>query len=154
MSGTVSIPSTKSWWGTLLSGRPHQVITLDSGATYLKRWYVIPRNRRLNVYVHWFMASDQPPVHCHPWDFASLVLFGAYTEVTEAGSQRRRPGSFARRVATHRHQIVLDQDSSGRELPCLTLVITGPRRRLWGFWCGPGRFVPWDKFSGGCGEPQ
>lgn len=154
MSATVSIPGAGHWLRTLISGKPHQVITNDLGEPYLKRWYVIPRNGHLNVYVHRFTASDQPPIHDHPWDYASLVLSGAYTEHTETGTHRRRPGSFGRRAATHRHQIVLDRDTDGRERPCTTIIVTGPRRRIWGFWCSPTQFVAWDSFSGGCGEVQ
>ncbi|MGC7247361.1 hypothetical protein RBA15_22585, partial [Mycobacteroides abscessus subsp. massiliense] len=53
-----------------------------------------------------------------------------------------------------------------REDSCVTLVITGPRVRVWGFWCKDRfgetrsrqyeveRFVPYyDWHDGGCGEP-
>ena len=32
--------------------------------------------------------------------------------------------------------------------PFMTLFITGPKIRDWGFWCDKGtRFVPWEKFT-------
>lgn len=78
-------------------------------------------------------------------------------EVTQAGRTVRRTGSIAYRRAAHRHRVELLRDAAGHEKPCWTVIITGPRRRRWGFWCprttGPDHFVPWQDFgAGGCGE--
>ncbi len=157
MSAIVSTPIEKPWLRTLLSGRPHQIIRSERGE-YLHRYFLWPRNRWHNLYLHRFVGSDDPPaLHSHPWSFATLIVSGSYTEVTEDGAHWRGPGSLAFRRAGHRHRVQLLRDSSGREQVCLTIVLTGRRTQAWGFFCprrdGTWRFVPWQNFSaGGCGE--
>jgi hypothetical protein len=160
MSATVSYPNPGRWLGMLLRGQPHQIIR-NSDAPYLHRWYLLPRNRRLNVYLHRFLASDDPiGLHDHPWWFCSLILRGWYYEVTATVTTVRRRGSIAVRRATHRHRVCLPRDANGREIPCLTIIITGPHVREWGFWCSrataePDHFIPWrDIDAGGCGDPD
>jgi len=103
--------------------------------TYLERWYVIPRNPVFNIYLHRFLRSDVDfALHDHPWSNLSILLLGSYIEHTKTGQQllcsgdlRFRPsGTFAHRVA-----LINDQ-------PCVTLFITGPRYRTWGFHCKSG----------------
>ena len=66
------------WLHLLLQRRPHQMVG-PTHAPYLMRWFVLPHNRFVNVYVHKFPASDDPEVaHDHPWWFASLVISGSY----------------------------------------------------------------------------
>ncbi|MBU8819577.1 hypothetical protein KL864_27195 [Mycolicibacterium goodii] len=185
MSETSTLPSNREWFRRLLSGRPHQIIG-GSDDPYMLRWYVIPRNPVLNVYLHKFLRSDDDrALHDHPWWFVSLILKGGYTEVTGAGRTPRsglvggryrgwdrtlvfRPATFRHRVelwpvVEHSKPFLGRRDR--RELPCWTLIVTGPRRRLWGFWCPSGRgkvdypvrdgdrFVPWTEFGdAGCGE--
>ncbi|MEB3031788.1 hypothetical protein [[Mycobacterium] nativiensis] len=158
MTAVVSNPRRDGWVRTLCSGRPHQVVDSDAGP-YLHRWFLIPHNGRLNVYLHKFVRSDDPgPLHDHPWAFLSIILSsGGYREVTEAGDVLRRRGSVAWRRAAHRHRVELLRDRHGGELPCWTIIVTGARRRAWGFWCplpgGRKRFVGWQDFgAGGCGE--
>lgn len=178
---TPVVPSNTGWLRRLLSGTPHMVI----GGTedpYLLRWYVIPRNPIVNVYVHKFMRSDDDrALHDHPWWFVSLMLRGEYDEVTAGGMKRRSAGSIAFRPAEWRHRVQLLAKLAGtgpagpilEEVPCWTLIVTGRRVRTWGFWCQDWnhraaltglatsppdpieRFVPWTEFGGaGCGEPQ
>lgn len=151
MSATVSQPVAAGWLPLLLRRQPHQVVG-TSHAPYLMRWFVLPRNRFLNVYLHKFIDSDDPVAHNHPWWFASIVLSGCYVEHTDDGARLRRRGSVALRAASFRHTIELLADADGRPVPCRTLVVTGPKVREWGFWCAGERFVPWDEFDGGCGE--
>ncbi|MDO3240997.1 hypothetical protein P5W04_12795 [Mycobacteroides abscessus subsp. abscessus] len=158
MSATISTPNPGSWLAVLLRRQPHQII-YNHGAAYLQRWYLIPRNPLCNIYLHRFVASDDPTCHDHPWWFASLILTGGYTEVQPSRITSRRPGSLALRQAQHRHSVRLPRTPEGNEIPCLTLVLTGPRVRDWGFWCplrnGSYRFVPWRQFGpGGCGESE
>jgi hypothetical protein len=157
VSATVSVPKPDGWLRVWLSGNPHQVVSSSTG-TYLLRWFVLPHNRFLNIYLHRFVASDDPVPHDHPWPFFSMVLGRGYIEATDASRIRRGRGSVAFREATFSHSVELLRDRSGREIPCWTLVITGPRCRAWGFWCpralGPAQFIPWQEFdAGGCGEP-
>jgi hypothetical protein len=115
---------------------------------YLLRWWLIPRNRLFNVYLHCFMRSDDDrALHDHPWANCSIVLRGAYTEHTidAGGIQRRRvinagsvrlrlSGRFAHRIELH-------------DGPCWTLFITGPRYREWGFHCPEQGWVHWKRFT-------
>lgn len=159
MSAEISTPERGSWLQTLRSRRPHQVIRCERG-DYLHRWFLVPQNRWVNVYVHRFVGSDDPPaLHNHPWRFLSLVLSGAYLDVTEHGAQWRGPGSLVYRPAHHRHRVQLIRDAEGRERRCVSVVVTGAHQQTWGFFCprseGRWRFIPWREFTaGGCGEPD
>lgn len=159
MSAEVSTPEQGSWLQTLRTRRPHQVIRCERG-DYLHRWFLIPQNRWVNVYLHRFIGSDDPPaLHNHPWPFLSLLISGAYFDVTEHGARWRGPGSLAYRPAYHRHRVELLRDDAGRERPCLSVVITGAHQQGWGFFCpqpdGRWRFIPWRDFTaGGCGDPN
>ena len=91
----------------------------------------------------------------------AAVLFMAASsraEITATGTTVRRRGSIGVRRATHRHRVCLPRDAHGHETPCLTIIVTGPHIREWGFWCPhtsrqPERFIPWrDITAGGCGE--
>jgi hypothetical protein len=159
VSAAISTPEPASWLRLLVSGRPHQQIASDNGI-YLYRWFLLPRNRWCNVYLHKFVSSDDPPaLHNHPWWFASLLLSGTYCEVTEHDSRWRVPGRLVVRPARYRHRVELAHDDSGREQPCWSVVVTGPRTQAWGFFCprrtSEWQFVPWRNFSGGgCGETR
>lgn len=120
------------------------------------RWYIVPRNRWLNVYLHKFCRDDDDrALHDHPWWFLSLMIRGMYTEIIAQDWERNSGRGFVRsapslaiRRAEHRHRVVLERDGTGNIVPCWTLVITGPRVREWGFWC-PRGFVPWREFTSG-----
>jgi hypothetical protein len=56
MSATVSHPRTGRWLDMLLSRQPHQIIN-NSQHPYLQRWYLLPRNRRLNIYLQTCASS-------------------------------------------------------------------------------------------------
>lgn len=134
------------WLSVLLSGRPHFYIG-GNERPYMLRWYLIPRNAWMNVYLHKFMRDDDDrALHDHPWWFVSVMLWGSYLEwrpdQLHAGAIRpRRRGwlSAVFRFAEDRHRVTLDRG------PCWTLVITGPKSREWGFWCPQG-FVHWKNF--------
>jgi hypothetical protein len=153
MSATVSHPTDRHWLPTLCGGRPHQVIG-EPDAPYLHRWFLIPHNRWLNVYLHRFLRSDDPrALHDHPWWFASLIHAGGYIEVTTTRRRVRRRGSITVHRAARRHRICLPVDQRGRETRCWTVIITGPHVRQWGFWCprqrGAHRFIPWQDLRPG-----
>ena len=57
MSATVNAPSPGRWLLTLLSERPHQIIAAAHGP-YLHRWFLIPRNRHLNIYLQTLASSE------------------------------------------------------------------------------------------------
>lgn len=115
---------------------------------YLRRWWVIPRNRFFNVYLHNFRRSDDDrALHDHPWWNVSILLSGAYTEHTIAagGVNRRiiyRAGDIKPRGAKSAHRVELHAG------PVWTLFITGPVLRAWGFHC-PAGWRPWQQFVDG-----
>lgn len=141
--------------------RPPDVVIGGEADPYMRRWWVIPRNRFFNVYLHHFLRSDDDrALHDHPWWNVSVLLVGRYTEETiNAGGvhvrTERQAGQFAFRGASHAHRIELTHGA------CWTLFITGPRIRAWGFHC-PRGWVHWRDFTNpadggktvgrGCGE--
>jgi hypothetical protein len=154
------------WSKRLFSGQPHFIVG-GHDDPYMLRWYLIPRNRLFNIYLHKFLRDDNDQaLHDHPWWFVSFMLKGGYFEMIpgpNGGLSRsvikRTAGSLAFRPATHRHRVVLFRNQWGRQ-PCWTIVVTGRAKRSWGFWCPKG-FVPWKQFVAqndegdigrGCGE--
>jgi hypothetical protein len=114
---------------------------------YMLRWWVIPRNRLFNVYLHEFHRSDDDrALHDHPWWNCSVLIAGRYIEHTiRAGGVEqqvvRNPGAMVFRRARAAHRISLLPGET-----CRTLFITGPRLREWGFHCRRG-WVHWKKFT-------
>ncbi len=109
---------------------------------YLRRWWVIPRNRWFNIYLHHFRHSDDDrAMHDHPWWNVSILLKGRYLEHTPEGSFDRGRGSvvFRRPAALHRIELKAGET-------CWTLFITGPRVREWGFACPQG-WRHWKEFT-------
>lgn len=126
---------------------------------YLRRWWVIPRNRFFNIYLHHFRRSDDDrALHDHPYLFnCSLLLDGMYREwvrwedrpkgaevATSTDSAicgiDRYEGAYAWRWGAAPHRIELPNGG------CWTLFITGPRVREWGFLC-PNGWIPWHVFT-------
>lgn len=145
---------------------PDLTLTRQDGQPYLLRWHVIPRNKRLNIYWHKFLGSDDDrALHDHPWWFVSILLKGRYWEHRADGSRNlRRSPSIAFRRADTAHRVELEtwavvdpwdpHDVGARyEIPATTLIITGPKIREWGFHCPQG-WKHWTKFDqdNGCGE--
>jgi len=116
------------------------------GDDYLRRWFVIPRNVIFNIYAHQFIRSDDDrALHDHPWWNASILLDGEYVEHTiPAGGVNQRKlykaGDVKLRSARYAHRVEL---VSG---PCISLFITGPRLREWGFHC-PAGWKHWKEFT-------
>ena len=144
-----------AWANGIMVNPPHFVI----GDHYLERWYVLPRNERCNVYLHRICHSDDDrALHDHPWPNVSVILSGTYKEITPEGEFTRTAGDVVHRSAKDRHRLIVDGDK-----PVVTLFVTGPAERDWGFWCGPDgdTFVHWRDFTApndhgqvgaGCGE--
>lgn len=149
------------------SREPDQVIG-GYDDPYMRRWYVIPRNPFFNVYLHRFLRSDDDrALHDHPWFNLSIVLDGAYTEHTIAAGgihhrTLRRRGEIVLRSPWRAHRVelltsnhtVLRPDGRPTSFPmpfhALTLFITGPRMRAWGFHCPERGWVHWREFT----DPQ
>jgi hypothetical protein len=135
----------------------------DPTSPYLRRWWVIPRNRFFNIYLHHICRSDDDrALHDHPWASCSIILKGGYWEHTPDGRFWRKPGSVRFRRATAAHRLELSQESVfvthaaywtkqvervTIRTPAWTLFITGPRVREWGFLCPKG-WTHWRYFLG------
>lgn len=146
---------------------PHFVIG-KPGSAYMLRWYVIPRNRLFNIYLHHILRSDDDrALHDHPWWNASIILNGGYREIMPMVSPSaghpvpptivrwRGAGTAAIRGPRNAHRLEVDAGET-----CWSLFITGPNVRPWGFWCPQG-WKHWPKFvdmtntgavGPGCGE--
>ncbi len=130
-----------------LRRRPDIVIGGDEDP-YLRRWWLIPRTRFFNVYLHHFLRSDDDrALHDHPWWNLSILLHGQYVEhtISAGGVNVRTPRcagqwKFRRAAAAHRIELV--------DGPCWTLFVTGPRLREWGFHCPQG-WRHWRIFTSG-----
>lgn len=114
---------------------------------YLLRWFVIPRNRFFNIYLHCFLRSDDDrALHDHPWVNLSVLLRGTYVEHTIAAGginahTRFHAGDWRfRRSGKIAHRVEIDA-------PCWSLFITGPRYRNWGFHCPEQGWIAWEKFT-------
>lgn len=107
---------------------------------------------RFGIRIHRIMSSDDRAFHDHPWNFATLILRGGYTEFTPSGiahgsvtvatdydgalpvtytntcAIHYRAGQLLRRKATAWHYLQL---APGEET--WTLFFTGPKRQTWGF---------------------
>lgn len=148
------LPYMQNWAEQLIASREPDFII---GANYLRRWWVIPRNHMQNVYLHEINLSDDArAMHDHPWDNISVILKGSYIEHTPEESYIRNPGDSIHRSAFNIHRLEVAEGAQ-----VISLFITGPVLRDWGFHCPKG-FVPWQDFvgiegnqstiTGGCGE--
>lgn len=122
---------------------------------FLRRWFVIPKNRWLNIYLHQFVRDDEDrALHDHPWINLSILLVGSYIEHTidkggvhrrttySAGALKLRSPWAAHRVELERSIVRQDLDDNVSMLfmptaaPSWSLFITGPvMRKKWGFHC-------------------
>lgn len=118
-------------WGVLQSfliGQP--------GNPMMKRLRLL-QTPWFGLYLHFIYREDLDPIpHDHPWVFWRLILWGGYEErywtlpttIHPARHVWRRRGSVSRFPTEHAHYI-------RRVLPGTTsLVLVGPKVRVWGFW--------------------
>ncbi len=148
-----SLADMQAWAIQVMQRAPDYVI----GEDYLRRWWIIPRNAGCNVYLHEILRSDDDrAMHDHPWSNTSYLLFGSYVEHTPEGRFTRIAGDIVEREATDLHRLEVIPGECA-----ISLFITGPKVREWGFQCPQG-WVHWEKFTApgdssktgaGCGEP-
>jgi hypothetical protein len=98
--------------------------TTDS--VYMTR-YSLVMCRLGEIAFHRFYRSDGNDMHDHPWPFVSIVLWRGYREHTPRGVKRIWPGMVLFRPARWVHRVELVGPSAW------TLVIKGPRVRMWGY---------------------
>lgn len=128
--------------------RKPDVVIGGAERPYLRRHWLLPRNRFFNIYVHQFLRSDDDrALHDHPWLFnASWLIDGQYLEHTIAagGISVRTPraaGAFKLRWGPAPHRVELTDG------PCWTVFMTGPVVRDWGFHCQHNGWVHWRLFT-------
>lgn len=142
------------WLKRICSGKPHFTI----GDDQLDRWYLIPRNRWVNVYLHRTKKSDDGrALHDHPWRSVSFLIAGDlfeeyFPDPVWVGKPTHLIVRHGRKIpkwlpvyrrASAAHRLV----QPNPERPAWTIFITGPKLRKWGFWCTDGEFAKWVAFS-------
>lgn len=127
------------------NSRPPDIIIGQKDDPYMMRWWWIPRNKWCNIYIHMFLKDDDDrALHDHPWWSFSIMCQGYIRE--EYLRLHRTPGSTYTayrdlhpggaplyRSSTFAHRIIVMESTDGN-LP-LTIFITGPKVREWGFHC-------------------
>jgi len=66
-----------------LLGRKRTIYDRDGKVPYLIRYYVFLKNRKhfpFNITLHKVLVGDEPTLHDHPWNYATLILKGGYWE--------------------------------------------------------------------------
>lgn len=123
-----------------IAGLPCDKIASGEAGEYMRRYHLeLTRDRAIRF--HHILASDPgTDLHDHPWDFASVMLSGAYTEITPHGAVRYEAPCVITRRAEQLHRLVLDE-------PAWTYVVCGPVRRHWGFATARG-WVHWQRHAG------
>lgn len=131
-----------------------QYITGDADDIYMIR-YILLRSPLMNIYIHIFLRSDKDDLHDHPWDFVSYLIHGSYMEVTNEKTTMRSnyPSRYLKRnrlvfrKATTLHRVGLYHGPYSEKDGPMTLCITGPHRRKWGF-VKDGKWIHWKKYLG------
>lgn len=148
------------WADRTKASRVPDFVIGEADRPYMLRWWIIPRNRWFNVYLHEIRRSDDDrALHDHPWVNCTIVLDGGYLEHTIAAGGvhrriKRQAGAIKLRRSIAAHRLEVSE-------PATTLFITGPRWRSWGFHCPDTGWRHWEDFTAtddygqigrGCGE--
>lgn len=105
---------------------------------YVIRWMIETPLGSLRAH-HWLGPDDDRAFHDHPWWFVTFVVKGGYTDKTPHWVEHLRAPVIRRREAHHQHTVVPDEGGAW------TVMVTGPKTRLWGFWQN-GKFVKANKW--------
>ena len=151
--------------GTMAAREPDMIIgPIEYGIPkYLERWHLW-RTRATSGYLHRYLGSDPGrELHDHPWVSASVCLQGALIEDRIDGCGRVIvAGQIVVRRARFAHRLRIEYDGHEPDInhDPLTLFLTGPKFRDWGFHC-PSGWKPWQDYVDaqntgqvgvGCGE--
>jgi hypothetical protein len=151
-------------WG--FRKRTADFVIAPQGETVMNRWFLIPRNRWFNIYLHRLDGADPQSVHDHPWWNLSIMLKGRRAEsmpvhplpnreaeqwahpVAKNYSAWKRERASAnyqnlRAVVRNPGSLVFRRATDAHRLqtlggPSYSLFITGPVVREWGFWLPTG----------------
>lgn len=150
--------------GTLIPHAEGHIARPDGSIYMVRGWLVKPAwwTFGCGARVHCTLQSDNDRhLHDHPWWNISVLLRNGYDEVMPynggAGewtwlrsigdwsevtyTRWRGAGDVVFRRATDRHRLNVAEGQ-----PAYSLFIVGPRKRLWGFYTGPGQFTPWETY--------
>lgn len=118
---------------------PHKFI-----GDYMERWWLLPENSIVpyTIRVHHFLRADKErDRHNHPWPFRTFIAKGWYDEEAalwrgpglprEEINTRVSAGDTYARSVMDAHRVVKVSDGG-----VWTIVITGKKRRPWGFYVG------------------
>lgn len=124
-------------------------IVKDAGEDRMYRWFLIPRNKWINIYLHKLVKPDPQALHDHEYDNLSIVLRGGYFETTSVDKRDvrdlgrkptrtrwRPPGSIIARKAEWAHRLsplYTLRNGASTVVPSWSLFITFRRKRNWGF---------------------
>jgi len=144
--------SLLTWANRIINSRDPDFV-LGEYHTCSERWHVLPRNNLFNIYVHRWLDSDPDESHVfhdHPYANITIVLKGMYWERFKYGHRLRRTGAVIVRRPSTAHRIeLIDAGVSAKyenvKIQVITLFMTGPRVRSWGFHCPKG-WVYWKTY--------
>jgi hypothetical protein len=88
---------------------------------------------------HWLKSDDSRHFHDHEWNFWAIIIKGSYVDVSTEGRDIVKFGSIRYRKAEHQHYVEIGPKG------CWSLLLTGKRKRIWGFWVN-GRFRKRNKY--------
>jgi hypothetical protein len=141
----------KRWSATIIytdEGRKSDFVPGPPMHEFFRRWWIIRPNRFFNIFLHYWMYGDQDgSLHNHSFPSISVILWGKYTEllrvyVDSSGWEPlpllRQEGDVIFRSSKTPHRVI---DCYG----CISLFITGPRIRKWGFFNSNGDFLSADQ---------
>ena len=102
----------------------------------MDRITLIPRNKIFNAYIHFFNGPDpDEDLHDHPWWSLSILLRGELIEITPEHPKGRKAPRICLRPPNAAHSIIKGSWKTKRPV---TLFITGPKIRDWGFFTKKG----------------
>lgn len=138
--------------------RPPDLSLVRGGMEYMRRWKVFtfrPFGLKLfNVYIHEFVGLDwSGEPHDHPWHSLSIIISGVYNEelykldksrhspqIVRKSDTLYTPGDVIFRSPNCIHKI------EARSKPVITLFITGPDVKDWGFFKFDGTWTQHDQW--------
>jgi hypothetical protein len=105
---------------------------------YVIRWTLQTRVGSLRVH-RWLGQDDDRANHDHPWWFLTFVVRGGYTDRSPHGDEVLAAPAVRFRPALHQHTVIPGPRGAW------TVMVTGPKTRLWGFWTD-GKFLKANKW--------
>ena len=136
----------------VMASRPSDHPIKHLGEVYLDPWYLKRAPDKANYYLHCFRTDDPNDrgLHDHPWDSLSILLAGEQQEIwrstgthLKTNERTLKPFDVVHRPAHFTHRLIITKHTP------ITLFVTGPCVRRWGFWPMDERsdpvFTPWTR---------